>query len=72
MIKVNEFTGFTLVYQIWGQAPMAVNYEKYDEALAGLKGHTRVPYRKPYEKAIACIMNHKMEVVYKTEVGPDA
>ena len=72
MIKVNEFIGFILVYQIWGQELMAVHYEKYDEALAGLKGHTRVPHRRPNEKAIACILNHKMEVVYKTEVGPDA
>ena len=37
MIKVNEFIGFILVYQIWGQVPMAVHYEKYDEALAGLR-----------------------------------
>lgn len=71
MIKENEFIGFILVYQIWGQELMAVHYEKYGEALAGLKGHTRVPYRRPNEKAIACILNHKMEVVFKTEVGPD-
>ena len=72
MIKVNEFIGFILVYHIWGQVLEAVHYEKYDEALAGLKGHTRVPYRRPNEKAIACILNHKMEVVYKEEAGIDA
>lgn len=71
MIKYNEFYGFILVYKIWGQVPKAWHYEKYGEALAGLKEHTRVPYRIPQEKAIACILNHKMEVVYKTEVGPD-
>ena len=71
MIKYNEFYGFFLVYQIFGQTPQAWFYVKYEEALAGLKEHTRVPYRIPQEKAIACILNHKMEVVYKTEVGPD-
>ena len=71
MIKYNEFYGFILVIKIFGQTPHAWFYEKYGEALAGLKGHTSIPYRIPQEKAIACILNHKMEVVYKTEVGPD-
>lgn len=71
MIKYNEFYGFILVYQIFGQVPSSWFYETYDEALRELKAHTSVPYRIPQEKAIACILNHKMEVVYKTEVGPD-
>ena len=71
MAKVNDFDGFILVYQIWGHHPCGWYFEKYKDALSALKEHTGIPFRQPYEKAIACIMNHKMEVVYKTEVGPD-
>lgn len=71
MIKYNEFYGFILVYQIFGQLPESWFFETYDEALRDLKAHTSIPYRIPQEKAIACILNHKLEVVYKTEVGPD-
>ena len=72
MAKVNEFDGFILVSEIWGHYPVSWYFETYTAALSALKECTEIPIRQPYEKAIACIMNHKMEVVYKTEVGPDA
>lgn len=70
-MKVNEFNDFILVYQVWGHFPQAWAFRSYNDALKAIKEHTSLPYREPYQKAIVCILNHKMEVVYKTEVGPD-
>lgn len=67
--KVNEFDGFIVLYQVWGHIPMSFYQVDYGSALENL--HFSMRLKNPYEKAIGCILNHKMEVVYKTEVEPD-
>lgn len=66
-----RFKGFLLVYKRTGYVPVAVQYDTYEDALNALEEIARDKLN--YDaRVIACILNHKMEVVYKTEVGPDA
>lgn len=68
--KVNKFDGdFIAVSQRWGHKPSAHSTPNYNKALDFIKYDMQ--YRRPYEKAMAFILNDKLELVYKTEVGPD-
>ena len=72
-MKEGRFKGFLVVYKRPGRpgyVPFAVQYDTYIDALNALGEITR---DKLYfnSRVIVCILNHKLEVVYKTEVGPD-
>ena len=70
MTKVNEFSGYIVLAQEFGVIPHSFHFEDYNEALEYLK--YMLGLRSRYNKAIGCILNSKLEVLYKTEVGPDA
>ena len=70
MATVNKFLGFTVIVKVdvrLNRLPIVGNFMYYEDALGFLE--TKM---KPYERAVGCILNHKMEVVYKTEAGIDA
>lgn len=70
-MKEGRFKGFLLVYKRTGYVPVAVQYDTYGDALNALEEITR--NKLNYDsRVIVCILNHKMEVVYKTEAGIDA
>lgn len=69
MTKVNEFSGYIVLAQEFGVIPHSFHFEDYNEALEYL--NYMLGLRSPHNKAIGCILNSKLEVLYKTEVGPD-
>ena len=66
-----RFKGFLLVYKRTGYVPIAVQYDTYGDALNALEEIARDKLNND-ARVIVCILNHKMEVVYKTEAGIDA
>lgn len=65
-----RFKGFLVVYKRTGYVPLAVQYDTYEDALNALEEITRDKLNND-ARVIVCILNHKMEVVYKTEAGID-
>lgn len=70
-MKEGRFKGFLVVYKRTGYVPVAVQYDTYEDALNALEEITRDKLNND-ARVIVCILNHKMEVVYKTEAGIDA
>lgn len=70
-MKEGRFKGFLVVYKRTGYVPFAVQYDTYEDALNALEEITRDKLNFN-SRVIICILNHKMEVVYKTEAGIDA
>lgn len=69
-MKEGRFKGFLLVYKQTGYVPIAVQYDTYEDALNMVEVITRDKLNYD-SRVIVCILNHKMEVVYKTEAGID-
>lgn len=70
-MKEGRFKGFLVVYKRTGYVPVVVQYDTYEDALNALEEIARDKLN--YDaRVIVCILNHKMEVVYKTEAGIDA
>lgn len=65
-----RFKGFLVVYKRTGYVPVAVQYDTYEDALNMLEEIARDKINND-ARVIVCILNHKMEVVYKTEAGID-
>lgn len=70
-MKEGRFKGFLVVYKRTGYVPVAVQYDTYEDALNALEEIARDKLNND-ARVIVCILNHKMEVVYKTEAGIDA
>ena len=70
-MKEGRFKGFLVVYKRTGYVPLAVQYDTYEDALNALEEIARDKLNFD-SRVIVCILNHKMEVVYKTEAGIDA
>lgn len=70
-MKEGRFKGFLVVYKRTGYVPVAVQYDTYEDALNALEEIARDKINND-ARVIVCILNHKMEVVYKTEAGIDA
>ena len=70
-MKEGRFKGYLLVYKRTGYVPVAVQYDTCGDALNMLEEITRDKLNFD-SRVIVCILNHKMEVVYKTEAGIDA
>ena len=70
-MKEGRFKGFLVVYKRTGYVPFAVQYDTYEDALNALGEITRDKLNFN-SRVIVCILNHKMEVVYKEEAGIDA
>ncbi|MBO7472693.1 MAG: hypothetical protein J6U00_01600 [Ruminococcus sp.] len=70
-MKEGRFKGFLVVYKRTGYVPVAVQYDTYEDALNMLEEIARDKLNND-ARVIVCILNHKMEVVYKTEAGIDA
>lgn len=70
-MKEGRFKGFLVVYKRTGYVPVAVQYDTYEDSLNMLEEITRDKLNND-ARVIVCILNHKMEVVYKTEAGIDA
>ena len=68
-MKYNEFTGYITLHQVFDVIPSANHFDDYNDALEYL--NERLQCRLPHKKAIGCILNSKLEVLYKTEVEPD-
>ena len=68
-MKYNEFSGYIVLAHEFGVLPHAYHYDDYNKALEYLE--YMLGLRSPHNKAIGCILNSKLEVLYKTEVGPD-
>lgn len=69
-MKEGRFKGFLVVYKRTGYVPVAVQYDTYEDALNALEEIARDKLNND-ARVIVCILNHKMEVVYKTEAGID-
>lgn len=69
-MKEGRFKGFLVVYKRTGYVPVAVQYDTYEDALNALEEITWDKLNND-ARVIVCILNHKMEVVYKTEAGID-
>lgn len=70
-MKEGRFKGFLVVYKRTGYVPVAVQYDTYGDALNMLEEIARDKINND-ARVIVCVLNHKMEVVYKTEAGIDA
>ena len=68
--NIIRFKGFIVVFLRTGYIPYAEAFDTYEDALESLNISMRDIGL--FNRAIGCILNHKLEVVYKTEVGPDA
>ena len=69
-MKEGRFKGFLVVYKRTGYVPVAVQYDTYEDALNMLEEIARDKLNND-ARVIVCILNYKMEVVYKTEAGID-
>lgn len=66
----NKFMGYTAVVHLYGCCPEAKNFMYYNDALEFLK--EIISFRQPYQKAVGCIMNGKLDnVCFTMEEGPD-
>ena len=70
-MKEGRFKGYLLVYKRTGYVPVAVQYDTYEDALNMVDEIKRDKLNFD-SRVIVCILNRKMEVVYKTEAGIDA
>ena len=70
-MKEGRFKGFLVVYKRTGYVPVAMQYDTYIDALNALGEITRDKLNND-SRVIVCILNRKMEVVYKEEAGIDA
>lgn len=68
--NIIRFKGFIVVFMRTGYVPYSEAFDTYEDALESLKNSMRNVGL--LNRAIGCILNHKLEVVYKTEAGIDA